>query len=412
MKFHVELTRGSKRGIPRALRFVLMEISLAARPLRGRIELAEGMGDVDAVVDLLGGDRSEVAAALARFTAGEEPTLVFLEERGRRYLAFPSWERWNGAEPPTTSAERMRRMRERRAASDDTGTPVTRDADVTERDASRGEERRSEETRSSGGVDPVPGTTARATPPLKPPRVPPPDEASEVEHAILTALREASGGALASEATVEFARSLSPFANTSAHAGKLELADVVLGVEQAAELVAAERAGPDHVPRAGPDLRKYVTAIVRKIQRGEARRLAKRRADPDGDDQARDVVRAFGEIWREGHGGRAYVATAGDAASVCGLLVWATHEGARLGYDSPSAALLRAARDYVRDPEIRLRDNGHPLSWMAGWLRSYALPPAKLEPRKARLSEARGGPPPADVLALHARGGEREAAAS
>lgn len=98
VRFHEEITLGSKRGIKRALRFVYMELSLAARKskVRGKILLPKGMSDLDAVHDVIGGDRREIAAALKEFMSGEEPSLSF-ETLGTtdRYLVVTNWHRWN-----------------------------------------------------------------------------------------------------------------------------------------------------------------------------------------------------------------------------------------------------------------------------------------------------------------------------
>jgi len=104
---------GTKRGIPRAQRFVLMELSLKARRLGGRVELPSGMSYIDAVHDLLGGNRKEIADALATFGAEVEPVITFATEGTRRYLVLTSWQKWNpGGEAPGASTERSRRSRE------------------------------------------------------------------------------------------------------------------------------------------------------------------------------------------------------------------------------------------------------------------------------------------------------------
>ena len=95
VKFHREITQGSKRGIPRAIRFVLMELSLACRPLRGRVELPVGMTDVDGVHDLVGGKRREVVDAIQVFTTDgtskRPPSVVIMGPSGARLLTMPRW---------------------------------------------------------------------------------------------------------------------------------------------------------------------------------------------------------------------------------------------------------------------------------------------------------------------------------
>lgn len=130
IKFHEELTKGAKRGIRRALRFVYLELSLLARPKAGRIELPLGMGDVEGVIDLLGGDAREVRDAVRVFTSGPEPMLAFDGEPGARALIVTKWVRWN--ELPGSSTERVKRHRERSATEVKRVTPKIETVDETE----------------------------------------------------------------------------------------------------------------------------------------------------------------------------------------------------------------------------------------------------------------------------------------
>lgn len=98
VRFHEEITQGAKRGIKRALRFIYMELSLEAHKskTRGKILLAKGMNDLDAVHDAIGGDRREIAAALREFTGGNDPSLVFETlGTGESYLIVIHWHKWN-----------------------------------------------------------------------------------------------------------------------------------------------------------------------------------------------------------------------------------------------------------------------------------------------------------------------------
>lgn len=134
--FHDELRQGAKRGLPRAVRFIFLELSLACRKGRGSVRLPVGMDDVDAVQDLLGGRRSEIEEALQMLTVplpGEEdgqPMIVLDGPERARTIRIPCWSRWVGnKETPGASAIRMRRMRERVAGRDapdhqDSGTYV------------------------------------------------------------------------------------------------------------------------------------------------------------------------------------------------------------------------------------------------------------------------------------------------
>jgi hypothetical protein len=111
VKFHVELCRGAKRGIPRAYRFIYLELAREARKLRGIVELPSGMSDVDGVYDLLGGNREEVEGALSALTIGRDAMLTFEGKSGARRLIVKQWKKWNSFEPPGASTERSRRHR-------------------------------------------------------------------------------------------------------------------------------------------------------------------------------------------------------------------------------------------------------------------------------------------------------------
>jgi hypothetical protein len=109
VKFHREIMKGAKRGLPRATRFIYMELSSEARPRAGVIDLATGMDDVDAVVDLLGGNVPEIKAALPKLMAGENPMIRFEGPKDARRLVVVTWEKWNAV--PGDSTERVRRHR-------------------------------------------------------------------------------------------------------------------------------------------------------------------------------------------------------------------------------------------------------------------------------------------------------------
>lgn len=123
VKFHDKLCKGAKRGLPRAVRFVFMELCLEARPGRGVMSLPVGMPDLDALHDVLGGNRKEIADALKalttipKATADEPEPRAMIEidgEDGARRLTIPSWEAWNsGQETPGSSTARSRRHRQR-----------------------------------------------------------------------------------------------------------------------------------------------------------------------------------------------------------------------------------------------------------------------------------------------------------
>lgn len=118
IKFHDELTQGAKRGLPRAARFVYLELCLLARKGRGVVVLPVGMRDVDAVCDVLGGDRAEIRKALTllslRSSPEVEPMIRIEDTPAGRALVIVAWEKWNKIDD---SAARVARYRERRNES-------------------------------------------------------------------------------------------------------------------------------------------------------------------------------------------------------------------------------------------------------------------------------------------------------
>lgn len=176
---------GSKREIPRATRFVFMELSLKCRPGRGSVDLRTDMPVLDSVCELLGSvtrsDRLEVRFALARLTEGEDPLLKVIDLGGssrKRSICIPSWEVWNAID---LSTERVQKFREkkRQPATPDPPAPTSKPdnetrftsvskrvspvAHETERNAVRGEESRGDQNRSplsppTGGASPSAGT--------------------------------------------------------------------------------------------------------------------------------------------------------------------------------------------------------------------------------------------------------------
>lgn len=116
VKMHKELTRGAKRAIPRAHRFVFLEICLLARDGRGVVDLRADIPLVDALHAELGGgrkERAEIAKSIENLTLPTRdgaPMIRISEESGVRRLEIPSWERWNG---PDSSADRAKKYREK-----------------------------------------------------------------------------------------------------------------------------------------------------------------------------------------------------------------------------------------------------------------------------------------------------------
>jgi hypothetical protein len=148
VKFHKELTLGAKRSMPRAARFIFMELSLLARPRGGTLDVRHDLPIVDAIHDTLGGgvrERKEVVDAWPRLTAapaGDSPMVLVVEGEGWRRILIPSWEAYNTVDDARSRAQRYR-DKKKDAAISGAYEPASRDAsrDVTrdDRDASRDE---------------------------------------------------------------------------------------------------------------------------------------------------------------------------------------------------------------------------------------------------------------------------------
>lgn len=169
VKFHDALRKGSKRAVPRASRFVFLEICIEARPLLGEIELRTDMDAHDAVHDLLGGNRDEVRKAVDDLMRAG---MVHVDESadGRR-LTIPSWEHWNKADESTERVKRWRAKKREPATQSETVCNVTRNVTATvastftqqgREEESREEKKRAEETGARAPEDaPPPGLPSR-----------------------------------------------------------------------------------------------------------------------------------------------------------------------------------------------------------------------------------------------------------
>lgn len=162
VRFQEEITEGAKRELPRATRFIYMELSRKARRTQGVIRLRTDMPLEGAVWDLIGGDRREIREALPLLLSEKHAMLAWNEANGE--LAIPSWSKWNGSDLSTE------RVRAHRSKSRSTENPSIRSPDETEvkRDETvscvsprnsetEPEERRGEERRSDPPVVPLAG---------------------------------------------------------------------------------------------------------------------------------------------------------------------------------------------------------------------------------------------------------------
>lgn len=166
VKFHLEICRGAKKGIPRAERFVYMELSREARANGGFIVLPLEMSDLDAVCEVLGGNREEVVAAVKRFSKGPDPSLVFEGPKHRRLLRVVRWGSWNALpEPSGASTPRVQKFRDAKKSkkngvstgNDGNGieTPVSSNCNTSQRQSQRQSQKRSRAERDPDPEDQV-----------------------------------------------------------------------------------------------------------------------------------------------------------------------------------------------------------------------------------------------------------------
>jgi hypothetical protein len=113
--------KGPKKSIPRALRFVLLELSLEARPTAGVLDLPVKWETLRAVHDLLGGNRREVREALKIFSLPDESgqkVITIDRDFVTHRLTINKWREWAG---PKSSTDRVREHRKNKGL----GEPVT-----------------------------------------------------------------------------------------------------------------------------------------------------------------------------------------------------------------------------------------------------------------------------------------------
>ena len=124
--FHRNLAEGSKKGLPRGVRFVLLELSLKARPKGGVINLPAQWTTLKAVHDLIGGSRKEIDEALLEFTKPDEDGVApikIVKDLTRHTLIISKWREWAGGK---SSTERVQKHRDaKKNATIDTDETVT-----------------------------------------------------------------------------------------------------------------------------------------------------------------------------------------------------------------------------------------------------------------------------------------------
>lgn len=157
--FHASLRQGAKRGIPRAIRFIYLEVAHASRQYAGRLPLPFGFKTVeDALHDVLGGSFAEVKRALDVLTKPVDPddetAMLRVEgERGRWILVVCAFDRWANAD---LSTDRVRRYREKQREQFSTDTVhETRFMRNSETATKRLEKRREEKNREEKSDPPI-----------------------------------------------------------------------------------------------------------------------------------------------------------------------------------------------------------------------------------------------------------------
>lgn len=114
---HRRLMKGPKRGLPRGVRFVLLELSMEARSKGGVLDLSLAWDTERAVHDLIGGNRREIKQALKAFTTIDEdglPPIEIVRDANKHRLIIKKWERWAFGK---TSTGRVQELRERQRGS-------------------------------------------------------------------------------------------------------------------------------------------------------------------------------------------------------------------------------------------------------------------------------------------------------
>jgi len=144
IKFHEGLRAGFWHGVPRAYRFVFLELCHEAKRLDGVVELPHGAKDhIDGIAQLLGGNTRETRRALRFLITNRPKTIEFTASPGGRQVLVRGWSRHN---PTCSSAERVRKHRAKnqgsRPLTPPNVTPGPLHVTVTETPQSRVEERR------------------------------------------------------------------------------------------------------------------------------------------------------------------------------------------------------------------------------------------------------------------------------
>jgi hypothetical protein len=170
--FHDSLRRGAKRGIPRAVRFIYLELVLEARQYGGRIPLPYGLKTPEtAMHSLLGGPFKEIKLAFELLTKPVDPDddtpMIRVEGTDRRWIIIvTAFDRWAKAD---LSTSRVQRFRQKQIAAIEQHQAVsadeTRFTAVSETVSKRLEESREEKStyvRDRNAADAAPNGASKA----------------------------------------------------------------------------------------------------------------------------------------------------------------------------------------------------------------------------------------------------------
>jgi len=114
---HRRLFKGAKKGLPRAVRFVLLELCHEARPTQGVLHLPPEWDTISAVHDRIGGNRKEIRLALEILQIPDSTgsqVLQIVRVATEHRLEIVKWDEWVG---PKSSTERSHLSRTRAADS-------------------------------------------------------------------------------------------------------------------------------------------------------------------------------------------------------------------------------------------------------------------------------------------------------
>lgn len=163
---HRRLLKGAKKGLPRAVRFVLLELCHEARPTGGILEFPPEWETLTAVHDRIGGNRKEIRKALTVFQIPDADGLQVIQierDETKHRLKIVKWGSWAG---PKSGAERNEDYKKRHVANSNASPSVSEVTPTVQ-------ENREQERRGSGArASEEPRTSERRLKSVPPPAMP------------------------------------------------------------------------------------------------------------------------------------------------------------------------------------------------------------------------------------------------